>query len=229
MRTNKQIEASRRNGAKSKGPVTEEGKAVSSRNATTHALTTEHLVILRNEDSSEFDGFHVQCVEHFQPLCPMESDLVFEIAAARWRLRRILGIETSVMDRKMTDLEEDFEELFEKGSEQLRQAHAFQSLANNQVLTALARYETRVRQSYEKAVNDLRRMQAERRKAETPSANQSSKVIVMPVQNEPKPDPRRTASLLLQNEPKTLQTPIESSITRDVAEDQSPPANPPGS
>jgi len=133
-------------------------------------------VVLQNESSSDFANFQANFIDHFQPVCPMESDLVFEIAAARWRLRRILGIETSIMDRKMSELEQDFEELFEDGSEQLRQAQAFESLANNtKVLAALARYESSLRRSYEKAVADLRRMQSERRKPETP------------VQNEPKP------------------------------------------
>ena len=45
-RTPAQIEASRRNGARSRGPVTEEGKFRASRNALTHGLTAmEHLVL----------------------------------------------------------------------------------------------------------------------------------------------------------------------------------------
>jgi len=194
MRTNKQIEASRRNGAKSKGPVTAEGKAISSQNATTYALTGETLVVLQNESSVEFESFLANFIEHFQPACPLESDLVFEIAAARWRLRRILGIETFVMDRKMAELEEDFERLFEDGCERLRQAQAFQYLSDNsKILTALARYEYRIRRSYERAVADLRRMQSERRKPEEPLQNEPGNLLVMPMQNEPKPLPSVTA------------------------------------
>jgi len=223
MRTNKQIEASRRNGARSKGPVTEQGKATSSRNATTHALTSETLVVLQNESANDFESFRANLTDHFQPTCPLESDLVSEIAAARWRLRRILGIETSVMDRAMSELEDDFERLFEDGSEQLRQAQAFQYLSNNtSVLTALGRYESRIRRSYEKAVADLRRMQSERRKVETPRKNEPGKLIAMPMQNEPKPpdpvpirDSQPAREFPIPNEPEPLTAYEPDSEDRD--------------
>ena len=48
-RTPAQIEASRRNGARSRGPVTEEGKARASRNAFKHGLATLHHVAVEGD------------------------------------------------------------------------------------------------------------------------------------------------------------------------------------
>ena len=54
MRSDKQIEASRRNGAHSQGLLTIEGKAITSRNATTHGLSAND-VRLRHESPQQFE------------------------------------------------------------------------------------------------------------------------------------------------------------------------------
>src|SRR5215204_6064370 len=53
LRSPAQVEASRRNGARSKGPVTDEGKAKASRNALQHGLTAMHHLVLEDEAPQE--------------------------------------------------------------------------------------------------------------------------------------------------------------------------------
>ena len=54
----KRIQAARANGAKSRGPITPEGKARSSRNATTHGLLSQYVVI-PGEDPAGFQRLSI--------------------------------------------------------------------------------------------------------------------------------------------------------------------------
>jgi hypothetical protein len=97
MRTPKQTEASRANGAKSKGPITPQGKCNSSRNSTRHGLLAE-TVVLEAELASRFLELLDSLIEEHQPRTPTEAMLVDTIAAARWRQDRIWGMQKVAFD-----------------------------------------------------------------------------------------------------------------------------------
>jgi hypothetical protein len=90
----RQIEANRRNARRSTGPKTPEGKAIASRNRSLHGFRSRGP-LLPGEDPAEFAaalaGWHAE----YQPANPDEESLVFQLAAAEWRRRRMIYLETA--------------------------------------------------------------------------------------------------------------------------------------
>ena len=156
-------EASRRNGARSLGPVTPEGKARSSQNAVRHGMYST-VVVLKNESQELFDKLMSDYLTELRPETAQELDLVHDIVIARWRLNRIVAFETATldheMDRQRLKLDHDMPAL--DGS--TRAALAFGSLADNsRGLALLNRYEGRLLRTIQKSGEALARLQEKRR------------------------------------------------------------------
>ncbi len=86
--------ASRANGAKSRGPVTERGKYNSSLNSRRHGLLARFLVMpgeMPELFQEQFDEF----MEEHQPRTPTERALVEEMVTSWWRKQRIWGMESA--------------------------------------------------------------------------------------------------------------------------------------
>jgi hypothetical protein len=81
-------EASRRNGARSKGPTTPEGKARAARNALMHGLCAEHHVVVEGESPEKFAAFEAALVADLAPAGALQTLLAGRIARAAWRLER---------------------------------------------------------------------------------------------------------------------------------------------
>ena len=86
----------RENGAKSRGPVTPEGKAASSRNAiktgehaNSKSVYTPHPSVLTNEDRQGFFRLVDELVQIYSPANQLALDIVNEIANARWYIDRL--------------------------------------------------------------------------------------------------------------------------------------------
>jgi hypothetical protein len=167
MRTQKQIEAARRNGAKSRGPVTPEGKARSAQNRRTHGLSGS-VVVLQNEATDAFQALLDSYLELHQPANAAEANLVMHIASAQWRLQRCVSMETAALDHQMDRQRVEIDEKYAIMDEPTRTMLAFTALAetSSSGLTALHRYETRLQRIARHATAELLRLQAARREAE---------------------------------------------------------------
>jgi hypothetical protein len=92
----RQFEANRRNALKSTGPRTPDGKRVSRRNAIRHGLTAE-TVIHELEDTEDYRGFEAAIILDYDAQTAVERELVLRLASLLWRLRRIISIETDLL------------------------------------------------------------------------------------------------------------------------------------
>jgi hypothetical protein len=95
MTSDKQARANRRNGQKSTGPKTPEGKAAVRHNATKHGLLSQD-VLLPEEDEAPLKELGERLRDELQPEGEMESLLVDRIIAAYWRLRRLGRVEAGI-------------------------------------------------------------------------------------------------------------------------------------
>ncbi len=72
------------------GPNTEHGKAIASRNATTHGVFSRDIVLTRlGEDPGGYQQVQDELVQQLRPGNLLERHYVEKIAAASWRLRRL--------------------------------------------------------------------------------------------------------------------------------------------
>ena len=109
VHTQKQRDASCRNGAKSKGPNTAEGKFITRHNAVTHGLYGGAFCVLQTENDDAFQltlrGFQ----KEFQPATAVEETLVEEMAFCVWRKARLIVVETTNIQSEVHTMRPDID------------------------------------------------------------------------------------------------------------------------
>jgi hypothetical protein len=167
MSSDLKTKSARANGAKSRGPATPEGRANSSRNSLRHGLSAKS-VLLPAESREQFQLLLDAHIQQFHPASPVEMDLVEAMAVARWRLRRIWAIETSLLGHELERRAEDMDEEFTDMSADDRLAWVFQRVAdNNQSLSLLARYEGNLNRAFDRAFKQLNFLKSQRQNEPT--------------------------------------------------------------
>jgi hypothetical protein len=90
--------ASRRNGAKSRGPKTIEGKARSAQNALKHGLRAQKHIVLPGESATEFEALEAALLEELAPDGALQAVLARRVVAAAWRLERAERLEAGLFE-----------------------------------------------------------------------------------------------------------------------------------
>jgi hypothetical protein len=100
MPSEKQIAASRANGALSHGLTAEQGRFNSSGNSARHNLLAA-TIVLEAEITDRFQALLTALMEEHQPRSATQLMLVETMAVARWRQLRVWGVQKSAIDRDM--------------------------------------------------------------------------------------------------------------------------------
>ena len=239
--SSKKSATARANGAKSRGPVTPAGRACSCRNATRHGLATRAAalppvsVVLADESPADFQRLLDAYLDEFAPTSPIEVELVETMASARWRLRRLANIETTLLaneiETSVDDVDRFFADLDCEPNAEDRLAYVFKRLANGASLHLLNRYEGTISRSYAQAFKQLQLLR-------------SMRIRVQPNEPKPAPSPLKTVAALrpippnkahdkalpapppvLQTPPKAPRTHFESQqIPAPALQNSAPPA-----
>jgi hypothetical protein len=200
----------RRNGAKATGTKSQAGIQKSSQNSLKHGLTGK-AIVLTNESQAHFDELHLTYVQEFQPESGVEMDLVDQMVAAQWRLRRIWRLQTAALDLKMDQQEAEIAKAFKQIDQATRATVAFTAMANDEkALDLFLRYETAYTRMHQRAMNSLSKLRKEKLRndpeppseppaATEPRASASDNVnheTTSPVEPKPKIAPINTAAIV---------------------------------
>jgi hypothetical protein len=137
------------NAQHSTGPRTAAGKQRSSLNALRHGLTAASAV-LPSEDQAAYDAHRRGFLDEYRPATPTETQLTQELADTAWRINRIPMLEAALLDRAANP-----------PSEQAR--IDFDIVDAHRALATLGLHYTRLSRQFQKALDTLRDIQAERR------------------------------------------------------------------
>ena len=181
----------RENGAKSRGPVTPEGKARSSLNAIRHGLTAG-TVLLDAEAAERFSLMYEGYRDLWKPINIMEEDLVEEMAVCKWQERRIWSLESSSIDIEIVRQQPAVDKEWKSADMPCRTALAFGKLADDShSLNLMLRYRNAINRQYHRALNQLLSLRAKKVFNDAPAdpIEQPAPPPQPVIQNEPTPQP----------------------------------------
>jgi hypothetical protein len=154
----KRAAAARANGAKSRGPVTAQGRANSSRNSFRHGLRSQTLFADR-ESADHLTALLASFEGEFQPQSEIEHTLIGAMALTWWRQSCLWKLETALLNREVLRLKS----ITPGESPATLLALAFRSLSDHGcALDIISRIESRCHRQYFRAIDRLAEVRVRR-------------------------------------------------------------------
>ena len=241
MSSKRKLKAARANGALAKGRKTPAGIARSARNAYRHGLLASSI-LLKGEDTEDFNKLHRQFLERFLPTDGIEAGLIEEMVSSWWRIRRAWSIEREIVQSEVLSEREP--------NVASRTAKAFAYLSLSPALNLVHRYEARLQRNFQRAMENLLLLREDARLEAACAEESQSPQNVPPPPNpasERSPEPPTSASpppetngnLLNKNEltglvvtppsaPPSRPVPLERKMRNDANPISGHPAEPSG-
>src|SRR5205823_7462871 len=105
-------------------------RAKSARNSICHGLTACSTIVLDCESRDEFRKLIAEFQAMHQPANAAEKDLVDQMVAARWRMRRISTAETALIDVEMAVRKPETDKQFPNSDAAVHLGLALKALAD---------------------------------------------------------------------------------------------------
>jgi hypothetical protein len=160
--TEQQLIANRANAQHSTGPATPEGRKRSSQNALRHGVTAQ-TTVMTEEDRIKHDEFCANMMADLAPVGSMETFLASSVAEEAWRLNHARAQCGNIVAIGHFDGTGDIYDAAEHPEVHTAITAARTTRDNAKTLELISLYETRIRRSFEKYLEKLETLQAERR------------------------------------------------------------------
>jgi hypothetical protein len=151
---------SRANGAKSRGPKTLEGKAISSQNALKHGLSSvkraRHIILEGLEKERDYQRFAAMMRDSYKPSNTAQDVIVDRITSLYWRMARASKEEALI--------------IWEENDRRLTGEDPHYLIKNEKRMDAILRYEERLSREVRLCHSELEKLQG---KSPTPLNNSS--------------------------------------------------------
>ena len=182
MASSRKRKASRKNALNTRPSTNPDLRRKVSLNALQHGFSANTFV-LSNEERPLYEELLQGFIHDLQPENTIEMECIYDMVGAKWRLRRMLSVESDIFDMQINQQKPTVDQ--RPGfTESSRTAVAFDALANDgNTIHLLIRYQAHLRRAFDKALQNfmmLKTQPSEPPKQELPNGATDERKVSAP-------------------------------------------------